>query len=118
MDCSIEVKRLAVYAHHGVMEQERVVGNHFEISFRLDYPFDRGEAGDDIAATVNYAEAIAIAREVCSRPVALLETVALALRRALTLRWPAISGGYVKVAKPTPPVAGSEVEEVSATVRW
>ena len=38
MTTTIEVNALRVYAHHGVMPQERAVGNEFEVTVHVKYP--------------------------------------------------------------------------------
>ena len=41
------------YAHHGAFEQERLVGNDFEVSLRIEYPLDRAAESDNLADTLN-----------------------------------------------------------------
>ena len=40
MRTSITLDNLRFRARHGVMEQERAVGNTFVVALRLDYPFE------------------------------------------------------------------------------
>ena len=37
------------------MEQERRVGNDFEVSLTVDYPFEKALTSDDLDHTLNYA---------------------------------------------------------------
>lgn len=116
---TVEIKGLLLHAHHGVMEQERTVGNRFRVDVRLRCPAAIAAAGsDDIVLTVNYAEVIDLVRREMNIPSALLEHVALRIARAIDSRFGSrVSGGSVTVAKPTPP-CGVSVEGVSATVEW
>ncbi len=106
---------MRIHAFHGVLEQERRVGNDFEVSVAVSYPVVVGS--DDLSSTLNYAELIYIVKEVMAVPSALLEHVAFRIREAVTSRWPLIDGGSVKVAKLTPPVS-AEVAEVAVRLDW
>lgn len=116
METTVEVNSLRIFARHGVFPQERAVGNEFEITVHLRYPFD--PASDDLSDTASYAEIISIVREVSSTPVALLEHLAGRIRSALLSRWPLTSGGLVRVAKLRPPVANSQLASAAVTIRW
>lgn len=115
MDVTIEINRMSLYARHGVMAQERRVGNRFEVTARLRYPL---ADADDISSTLNYAEAAEVIREVMAEPSDLLETVVTRLKEALVSRFPAIKGGTVKVAKLTPPIPGFEAGSVAVRLDW
>ena len=51
MSVVITVDRLRLFARHGVMEQERRVGNEFEVTLRITYP--SVITRDSIDATLN-----------------------------------------------------------------
>ena len=79
---TIEVVRLSVHAFHGVGEQERVVGNDFEVSVSLDYPpAEKAVVTDDLDSTLDYGELIEIIRNVMAIPSRLLEHVCGRLSR-------------------------------------
>lgn len=114
----IEINGLAIRAHHGVIEQERTVGNDFEVSLRLAYPASAAVESDHLESTLNYADVIGVVREVMAEPSALLEHVCGRLRKALMERFPLIEGGMVSVAKLTPPVAGVKLRSVAVELAW
>ena len=117
MKCCIEVNGLRLRAHHGVLPEERTLGNDFELTIRLYYPFDDALENDNLESTLNYAEAVDIARDVMSIPSALLEHVAGRLKKSFTDRWPLISGGFIRVAKITPPIDAC-LSDVAVTIEW
>ena len=117
MKCSIEVNGLRMRARHGVLPEERTLGNDFELSLKLDYPFEKALENDDLGSTLNYAETVEIAREVMAEPSALLEHVAGRLKDALTGRWPLISGGCIRVAKLSPPIDAC-LANVAVVIEW
>lgn len=118
MDFTIEIDRMRLYAHHGVMEQERRVGNFFEVSAALTYDVDdNATVTDELGNTVNYADIAAIIRQQMATPSALLEHVAFRIRQMIMQQYPNIKSGYVKIAKTTPPL-GAQMRSASATLKW
>lgn len=116
---SIEIRGLRITGHHGVLEQERRVGNEFSIDIVV-WLADVAEAmeNDSLAHTVNYADIVAIVKEQMALPSKLLEHVAARIRRAICARFTdKISGGEVTVAKLAPPIP-AQLDYVSFTTRW
>ena len=56
MTSYIFLDTLRFFAHHGVGEQETVVGNEFTVSLRLQVDIRRAAETDDVADTVSYAD--------------------------------------------------------------
>jgi dihydroneopterin aldolase len=54
----IEVRGLRLWAHVGVLEQEREEGQWFELAFRLGGDLAVAARDDDLAASYDYAQAI------------------------------------------------------------
>lgn len=52
----IFVKDLEVFAHHGVMQQEKELGQKFLISLELFLDLKEAGKSDDLNGTVNYGE--------------------------------------------------------------
>lgn len=117
IDTEIEIDRLALYCFHGVLPQERKVGNWFEVSLKLRCDIETAAVTDDLSRSVNYAEVIELVKVVMSKPVNLIEHAANNIITALNERFPAITGGYVKVTKLHPPCT-AQVAGVSATLQW
>ncbi len=114
---TIEINRLRLKAYHGVTEQERLVGNLFEVTVRLAYPIEGAMDTDEISGTLDYAEAIEIIKQTMSTPSRLLENVAGRLKEALLKRFPLIEGGKITIAKLSPPVS-AQAESVAVSLRW
>lgn len=118
MNVTIEINGLYVRANHGVMAQERVVGNDFEVDLQLVYPSDEAVGSDRLDATLNYADVVDEVKRVMAEPSALLEHVAGRIRRALMSRFPRIESGMVRVAKLSPPIAGAKLRSVAVALSW
>lgn len=115
----IVINGLKIFARHGVCEQERRVGNDFEVTLRLDVPAsDAAMATDCLSDTINYAEAVDIIKDEMSMPSRLLEHVAGRIRQRLEQTYHRkIAGGELTVAKLAPPIR-AELASVSFTTRW
>jgi dihydroneopterin aldolase len=71
---SIHLNNCIFFAYHGLFEEERLVGNHFEVSVVAELeetgPITR------MSESVNYAEMYAIVQTAMQHPTPLLETLA------------------------------------------
>ena len=115
----ISLEGLRVYAFHGVMEQERRVGNRFTVDVTLSYPPAlRAVRDDDVSHTLNYAGLTAVVQEVMATPSQLIEHVAGRLRAAIMERWPEVAGGMIRVRKIAPPIGGVSLDGATVTLRW
>ncbi len=116
---SISINGLRLLGRHGVAEQERRVGNEFEINIRLDVPTsNRAMTTDLLDDTINYARVVEIVRDEMSHPSALIEAVAGRIRRRLDAEFPGlIAGGEITIAKLAPPIP-VQLSSVSFATRW
>lgn len=117
LTATIEVNGLRLTACHGVMEQERKVGNEFEVTAHLTADVMEALTDDSIESTINYAEVVEIISLIMKQPVNLLEHAAYQIKRALTAAYPNITSGMVRVVKLTPPIP-AQMESVAVTLRW
>lgn len=103
----IELRDVMIHACHGVLPEERVCGNQYCVNVRLRIDANGFDTeADSLGATVSYAEVYDLLVDVMSRPVRLLETVAVRFADEVRLRWPRIVGGEVEIAKLVPPIPG------------
>jgi dihydroneopterin aldolase len=112
----ITLTGLAVYAHHGVFEHERVHGQEFIVDLVVEFDMRAAAISDDVADTVDYgALALTVASEVRRDPVNLLETVAERVASAI-LTDPRIDAVEVTIHKPQAPIE-TAFADVSVTIR-
>lgn len=98
------MRGLRFHAYHGVVPQERVVGNDYEVSVRMQVDVSQAMVTDDVDQTVNYAEAFSIIKEQMKQPRNLVESVAYGIGESLLRRWPQVTDVWVEVEKLNPPM--------------
>ena len=54
----ILVRNLRLWAHVGVLEHERLLGQWFELDLELGWDLSAAAASDDLSATLDYSQAI------------------------------------------------------------
>ncbi len=101
----IIIDDIACYAYHGVLPEEKELGQEFEVNLELGTDFT-GIRDDQIEEAVDYRQAVELVKEiVCGNPCRLLETLAEIIAHRL-LQLPGIVEVEVEVRKPNPPIPG------------
>jgi dihydroneopterin aldolase len=108
----IRLTGLKVFAHHGVLEFERQLGQEFFIDALVE--ITAGES-DDLLESVSYAEvADALVANAKQNPVQLLETLAMRLANLVLGLSPRVKKVTIEVHKPNAPI-DHEFEDVSVS---
>ncbi len=110
MDTYIELKRMVFYANHGVMPEENLIGNKFEVNLKLKYNFIAACQSDNVNDTLNYAEVFDVVKKEMQITSKLLEHVANRIFASLKEKFCDITIVELRLAKFNPPVDG-EVEK-------
>jgi dihydroneopterin aldolase len=116
METTICINHLQLYAFHGVLQQEHSVGNHYNIDCKITVDVSRAMQTDEVADTINYAEAVEMISDIMKRPAHLLEFVAGRIIDALQERWPNIQHIDLCINKENPPIAHADVESCGIRV--
>ncbi|MBR0244467.1 MAG: dihydroneopterin aldolase [Bacteroidaceae bacterium] len=98
------LKGLRIFAHHGVLPQERAVGAYFILDLRIQTDFSRALASDELAGTISYAEVFQLVKAEMTIPSRLLEHVAHRICRAIFDRFPAAAAIHLELLKENPPM--------------
>ncbi len=97
---------MTFYGYHGMMPQERELGQEFVVDAELYLDLRAAGESDDPGLTVNYADVYEVVRRVVTgRPRNLLEAVAEAVAARLLEGFP-LQEVMVRVKKPGAPVPG------------
>jgi 7,8-dihydroneopterin aldolase/epimerase/oxygenase len=115
----INIRGISCYGYHGVLSEERVLGQRFVVNLRLYLDVSRAAATDDVRDTVNYAEVYQQVKQIVEgQPKNLLETLAETIAKQLLEKFQLLEGVSVEVEKPSAPIPGT-FESVSVWVeRW
>lgn len=100
---TIQLKRLRLFANHGLFAEESRAGNEFELDISLQYPV-QAPAISAIEQTINYVDAFAIVSAVFRNREDLLETVAMKMMDELYAAFPFLSAASISINKLTPPI--------------
>lgn len=100
---TITLNRMQFFARHGVGEQERVVGNRFEVTLSVRCDVAGAVAADALEGTVDYSALYAVVEREMAIPSALLEHVAGRIAAAVKREFARVLSGEVTVTKLTPP---------------
>ncbi|MBQ2435001.1 MAG: dihydroneopterin aldolase [Bacteroidaceae bacterium] len=104
---TIELQGLTFHAHHGVLPEERLLGNTFIVDLTLMADISHAIATDELCGTINYAEAYEVVKSEMDTPSQLLEHVCGRIGSALLRRFATLQSVQVRVAKCNPPIEGA-----------
>lgn len=116
----IVIKNLKVFAHHGVLPEEKEKGQYFYVSATLETDLKEAGHSDDLRDTVNYAEVTdLITCMMTGESFNLIETVADLIAKEILITYPAVRKAEVTVSKPDAPIdAQFETVLVTAERMW
>ncbi|MBE0428449.1 MAG: dihydroneopterin aldolase [Thermoleophilia bacterium] len=113
----ITIKGLEVFAHHGVLPEEREQGQRFLFDIGISLKRSAASESDKLEDTVDYAAVCDVAVETATgESCRLLEKLAAMVADAILESFPAIDRVKVRVAKPEPPIAHT-LGEVAVMVK-
>ena len=113
----IFVRKIKAYGFHGVFEKENREGQWFYVDLKMCLPLGEAAESDDLAKTVDYSRAAAIAKAcVESRPpFQLIERLAKTIGEKIRSAFPQILKIEVTVHKPQAPL-GLEFEDLGVKI--
>ncbi len=103
---TISLHNLKFFAFHGVYEEERILGNNYEVNVALS--FDPVEEVTTLEQTINYQSVFEIVKQNMLIPTALLETLAQRLAQDIHAFDNRIKSISVSVEKKNPPISNME----------
>lgn len=114
------VKRLEVFANHGVLEEENKLGQKFLVSVTMGVDARIPGKSDELTDSVNYAKVSElICQEAQGHTFRLIERLAEHLAERILLAFPLVHSVDLEIEKPWAPVR-IPLETVSVTIhrRW
>lgn len=104
----VRIANLKLFAYHGVLPQERVVGAYYIINIGVAADFSRALESDALEDTLSYAGVYEVVKAEMAVPSKLLEHVAGRICRAVLERFPTAEAVTLEILKENPPM-GADV---------
>lgn len=112
----ITIKKLEVFAKHGVYPEENVLGQKFVISAVLHTSTRKAGVTDNLEYSVNYGEVSHFIQEFATKHTwKLVESIAEQLAQALLLQFPLVEKVDLEIEKPWAPI-GLPLDTVSVEI--
>jgi dihydroneopterin aldolase len=111
----LELKEMIFHAYHGVLEQERKVGNTYVIDLKIYFDLEQAMHSDDLADTVNYVSIYEIVKQEMLLPSNLIEHVAGRIIKHIRIDFPQIKNIEIRLAKKNPPFGG-DIKETAVGI--
>ena len=108
----IKVENIRVYAHHGCLKEETVIGSNYRVDVAVSANLDKSSKTDDLKDTVDYVTLNSIVVDEMGFPCKLLETVAQRIIARFLNECAEVDWASVSVSKLNPPIGG-DVEKVT-----
>ncbi len=103
----IRIQNARFYAHHGVLDAERMSGGLFEIDTEMICDLTAAESEDNLKKTLDYENAYKFIRDVVSgEKFYLIEALAYRIAIKIIDNFMMVQKVTVKVRKPAPPLGG------------
>lgn len=112
MSSKILLENLKIYAFHGVLPEETIIGTYYIINAEIQADLSKAAASDDLQDTINYAEINDIIHAEMKINSQLLEHVIGRIFNRLQSAFPQITAVKIKLTKTNPPMPG-EMDGVS-----
>ena len=107
----IELENIRIYAHHGCLQEETIIGSEYRVDLTVDADLSISSESDALEDTVDYLILNAIVVEEMQKSSKLLEVVAKRIQTEIFKCCPKVNWVSVAVAKINPPIGG-DVEKV------
>lgn len=113
----IEIRRIEVFAKHGVLPEENALGQKFLISACMFLDTQPAGNSDDLSLSVNYAKVAALLKKEASEQVfRLIEALAEHLAKKVLISFPLVKEIEITVEKPWAPL-GLSCDTVDVRIR-
>ena len=104
---TIHLHNLKFYSHHGVHEEEKILGNEYEVN--ADVQFHEEDADiHSLSQTINNVDLFEIIKNRMKIPTQLLETVVMEIGNSIHEKYNNVRSISISLKKTHPPIEGIE----------
>ncbi len=100
---SIHLHNIILFAHHGLYEEEKILGNEFELNISIKHSPQHLPV-KHISDTIDYVSVLALVKKRMSIPTPLLETVVTDIAQKILAQFSLAEEVWVSIRKMHPPV--------------
>lgn len=114
------IRNLQLFANHGVFQEEKTLGQLFEISLEIDIDLKTAGKSDDLAMSVNYGLVCKKTRDIFTeKTYDLIETAASHIAQELLAEYKTFKGVKVFLKKPWAPIMMNlDTVEIMIERKW
>lgn len=112
----IKVENIKIYAHHGCLREEEIVGSSYLVNVVVNANLKKASKSDDLSDTVDYVHINHIVKEEMKIPSKLLEHVGKRIINRIFEEISIVKKATVSVSKVNPPIGG-DVEKVTVVLK-
>lgn len=102
---TIHLHNVIFYSYHGIHEEEKILGNEFELSADIQF-HEEHEVIHLIKQTINYVDIYEIVQQRMNIPSTLLETVVMDIGMSIKKRYDNVRSISIYLRKVHPPITG------------
>lgn len=110
------LKDIRIYAFHGCMEEEELIGSDYIVNLEVETNMHQPANSDLLKDAVDYVQLNTIVKEEMLIRSQLLEHIAQRIIDRILKQFPMVKNVEVKVAKQNPPIGG-DVKEVCVCIK-
>lgn len=100
----INLHDIRIFAYHGVMPQEQVVGDWYTINLQLTVLDESATVSDRLTDTVDYSKVFDLVKQEMQIPSKLMEHVCGRICRAVLQQFPCVDEVTISIIKQNPPI--------------
>ncbi len=113
---SVKVENIRVYAYHGCLPEETLIGSEYRVDVSVKADLSKASVSDDLSDTVDYVHVNHIVKEEMKLPSKLLEHVAQRIMERIFAELKLVSKCKVSISKINPPIEG-DVQMVTVVLK-
>jgi len=102
----ITLEGLEFFAYHGFYEEERKIGNRYEVDIRIETDFDQASENDLLKYTVDYGELYQLISREMQQSTQLLERLAGRISERVLQEIKPVRQVEISISKLNPPLGG------------
>ncbi|MGP6602400.1 dihydroneopterin aldolase [Ornithobacterium rhinotracheale] len=107
MTSEIHLSNIKIYAYHGCLPEENVIGAWYVVNLRVEVDLTQAGKTDDLQHTINYADLSEIIHRRMKQKSNLLEKVCYDILVEIKNYSDQIEGAEIQLAKLDPPMPGN-----------